>query len=99
MLTSHFILTFAILTFATSIFLMDGKLLLVQLILSLGYFFPTNLLIGLLQIVFLVFVLYRCKKAIDYDLHLVLEKTHQIPRNLTKDGRIGGDFSLFKKQY
>ncbi|MBP1931020.1 hypothetical protein [Ammoniphilus resinae] len=99
MLSTQLILTFAILTFAVAIFLTDGKLFLAQLILSLGYIFTTNLLIGVLQIVFLVFVLYRCKKAIDYDFHLVLEKTHQIPKNLTKDGRIGGDFSLFRKQY
>jgi len=104
MLSAVFII--AVLTSAIALFLLDAKLILAQLLLFLCLFYVNIfnvdflfLLVGAFQLIMAWVVLYKSKKAIDYDYNLVLEKTHKAPRNLTKGGNLGGDFSLFRKNY
>ncbi|HEX7058194.1 MAG TPA: hypothetical protein VF260_13480 [Bacilli bacterium] len=101
---AHAFLILAILTFALAIIALDARILLAQVILFLGYFFLKDstvlfTLAGILQIVLGVFTLYRCKRFIDYDYYLQLEKTRLARPNLTKGGNKGGDFNLFRKPY
>jgi hypothetical protein len=94
------------LTIVFSLLALDARIFLAQVILSFGFFFiketnhnVLNILVISLQVSLLLFTLYRCKKAIDFDYQLVLEKTRLAPKNLTKGGYLGGDFSLFKKPF
>ncbi|QHS23227.1 hypothetical protein GWK91_09810 [Virgibacillus sp. MSP4-1] len=41
------------------------------------------------QILITLFLIYRIKKALDYNYLLVMEKTHQIPRNITRNRNFG----------
>ena len=47
------------------------------------------------QLVFTLYLMYRLKKAIDYNFQLVLEKTHLIDRYFTKTDYSGSKKSFF----
>ncbi|MCC3355512.1 hypothetical protein [Bacillus sp. REN16] len=53
--------------------------------------------LSVLQILVTALVLIRYKKAVDRNYTLILEKTHKIPRNLTKGGDLGSQTSFFEK--
>lgn len=104
MMAHPVIIFVGILTVVFSIFVIDARIFLAQMVFSLIFPFVTNSpvlfnLLNVLQVLLAVYALYRCKKAVDYDYQLVLEKTHKIPQNITKGGYLGGEFSLFKKTY
>lgn len=42
-----------------------------------------------IQLVLILYLLYRMKKAIDYNYTLVLEKTHLAPKYITEGGSTG----------
>jgi hypothetical protein len=90
------ILMIAILTVAVSVILRSYKILIIQLLFFIGLFIFEGsisqsiymLLVGL-QLLLGCFLLYRLKKALDRNYQLVLEKTHKIPRDITRAGKSG----------
>lgn len=95
----------AILTLAFTVGLKTIKVFLLQLILFLllisSYFIDgtsaqyISLFIALIQVAVFLFLLFKVKKAIDYDYTLVIEKTHEVPRRITRDGNLGTRKTFF----
>ena len=104
LLTHQHILLFivAILTFSFTIILRTKRVFLIQLLLFITFYVveqsPQNIfyiLSAVSQLLLGMIVGYRLLKAINYNYTLILEKTHQIPRNHTKDGISGRRSSFF----
>ncbi|WP_249870004.1 hypothetical protein [Oceanobacillus saliphilus] len=86
----------AIMTFALSIVLRSTKFFLTQLALVLVVLILNETAIIVLQFLFTAIqvlltatILYKMKKAIDYNYALILEKTHETPRRITTSGYNG----------
>lgn len=91
----------AIITFVLCIALRSYKFFLAQLSLVIAVFlinefmvYDLSFMLTTIQILFTVTVLYVLKKAVDYNYLLILEKTHQTPRNITKDSYNGSRSSF-----
>nr|WP_304213305.1 hypothetical protein [Fredinandcohnia onubensis] len=95
-----------IITLAFGVILKSKKVFFTQLVFLIGIFLLTDTTLNLLyysslyalQSVISALVLLRYKKAIDRNYKLILEKTHKIPRNLTKGGDLGSQSSFFEKK-
>ena len=68
-------------------------LLLGQLVLLITWVMVSSMSLSFIfiavQILLTIYVLYRMKKAIDYNYGLVQEKIHRAPRNITSSGDNG----------
>ena len=86
-----FILSIVTLTFA--IMLRSWLLFLTQLIVLIASVLLSDMTIAFIfitiQILLTIYLLYRIKQAIDYNYHLVSEKIHRAPRNITATGNDG----------
>lgn len=100
MFQSHSIIMFvAVLAFALAVGLKSVKGFLIQLalfILLVASFIMDGAManisfyiLAVVQTAFAAFMVYRCKKAIDMDYILVLEKTHLIRPKITLNGNAG----------
>ncbi|UJL46692.1 hypothetical protein KFZ58_01665 [Virgibacillus sp. NKC19-16] len=94
-------LILAIISLAGFIILRSAKLFFIQLLLVISIFatelaginvLPTAL--GIIQILLGAFFIFKFIKAIDRNYQLVLEKTHQIPSELTSRGANGTQSSF-----
>src|SRR5690625_3984349 len=92
----------AILSLGFSAILRSNRVFLVQALLFLAMFVLDKIVVDLLfpllaivQIVFTVFLIYRTIKAVYYDYFLIMEKTNQIERQITKDKADGTRSSFF----
>lgn len=92
----------AILSLGFSAILRSKRVFFIQAILFLAMFVFDKMMIDLLylplaivQIVFTVFLIYRTIKAVHYDYFLIMEKTNQIERQITKDKADGTRSSFF----
>jgi len=91
----------AIIAFVLCIVLRSPKFFLAQLFLTLAVFivnkfvmYDLSFIFSTIQILLTIMILYRLKKAIDYNYLLILEKTHQIPRKITVNGYNGKRFTF-----
>ncbi|GAB3057200.1 hypothetical protein [Virgibacillus ainsalahensis] len=98
----RFIFFLAIVTFALSIILRTKKLFFGQLLLFLIIFTINESAIPILyylliavQSILAAAVIYKFKKAVDRNYTLVIEKTHEIPPDLTKGGHDGTQSTFF----
>jgi hypothetical protein len=99
------IMIVSILSVAFTIGLKTLKMFLVELcvllILISSYFIDgalvhiSSLFIAAIQIALFLFFLYKIKRAVYYEYTLVIEKTHEIPRKITKEGNLGTKRSFF----
>jgi uncharacterized membrane protein len=90
-----FFFIMALTTFGgTLLFLKSVQMSLVQLIIILSLYMAQieaiYILVGIVQVLFSLYIFYRLKQAIDYNYVLILEKTHLVERHITKGGRAGG---------
>lgn len=99
----NFIFIAAILTFVMSIMLRAKLVFLVQLLLFISIIIIDKSAVTMLYIPVLIIqvllgatVLFRLKKAFDLTYLLVLEKTHQTKRNITRNSRNGTQNSFFR---
>ncbi|PAV27834.1 hypothetical protein CIL05_20000 [Virgibacillus profundi] len=97
----NFIFIIAILSLVGSIILRSKKVIITQLVLFISIFildkFAENILLiplAIIQLSFGVFILFRLKKAIDRNYLLVMEKTHQLPRNVNSNSSNGSQSSF-----
>lgn len=94
----------AIITLSMGIILKSTKVIFIQIVILLTIFLLKDSIQNIfyiplyaLQIILSALVLIRYKKAVDRNYTLILEKTHKIPRNLTKGGNLGSQTSFFEK--
>lgn len=87
-----FIFFLAVITLALAVMLKSVKAFITQfaLLISLAFLnesmpLAIPILVSIIQLLFSGFVIYRYKKAVDRNYRLILEKTRQIPRELTKN--------------
>ena len=88
----------AIISVVISIILRHKVLLLSQLSSVIAFFIVLSSVslnispfIFLVQIVVSLYGLIQYKKAADYNYQLVMEKTHQSPRTITRNGNFGDE--------
>ncbi|MEH7224919.1 hypothetical protein V7112_14015 [Bacillus sp. JJ1566] len=98
-----FLSVIGIITLAFGIILKSKKVFFFQFVILLVIFLLKDSIQDLLyiplyalQIIVTSVVLIRYKKAVDRNYALILEKTHKIPRNLTKGGSLGSQTSFFE---
>lgn len=95
----QFIFVTAILTLGFSVFVRLPKTFIIEAMILGAVIYSSALpenqvffyLLGFVQFVYILFAIYKFKKAADRDYLLVLEKTHQIPRKLTLGGNFGDE--------
>lgn len=69
------------------------QLILIAGLIGLSYSFAAVVIISVIQIVYSLFLVYRLMQAIHYSYMLVLEKTKQVPTNITqKDSGVRSNF-------
>lgn len=97
-----FFFIIGIITFSISVILRTKKLFLSQLIIFLSIYAIEESLSNILywvlitvQISLGVIIIYGLKKAVHRNYLLILEKTHKIPRDITKGGNLGSQTSFF----
>ncbi|OZU88754.1 hypothetical protein CIL03_10735 [Virgibacillus indicus] len=94
-----FIFYLAILTLAFSVVLRTTKLFIIQLLLFLALGFPAissfTAVFAALQVGLTTVTIYKYLKALDRNYNLVIEKTHEIPPNITSGSQNGSQSSFF----
>lgn len=104
LLNYEFIFILALLSAGAFILLLRAKIMfLVQLIflVTIVLVEPAHIVwvmnvLLVVQLVLTLLVVYRIKKAIDRNYQLVMEKTHAVKRQITKNDYSGGQKSFFR---
>lgn len=94
-----FIFYLAILTFAFSVVLRTAKLFIIQLLLffALGFTGISSFttVFAALQVGLTAVTIYKYLKALDRNYNLVIEKTHEIPPDITSGNQSGSQSTFF----
>lgn len=91
-----FAFTLALIGLGTTLFFFrSGLLFIAQAIIVVAFVFFANLfvialVIGIVELLFIIYLFYRIYLAIDYNYRLVLEKTNQRRPEITKTSYTGG---------
>ncbi len=95
---THFpyIFIIALLTIAALVMLKSPMLLMVQIGLTIVAMLIEQMNLSILSIIgaaiqvgFTLFILYKMKKAAEYNYQLILEKTHEVHRDITRHDYTG----------
>ncbi|WP_188206333.1 hypothetical protein [Alkalibacillus aidingensis] len=90
-INTEFMMIAMIIAVAMSVMLKNLPILGIQGILATAFYFsfPSLTLLTILQFIFSAFIFYRLTRALEYNYHLILEKTHQEERYYTRGGSSG----------
>ncbi|MUV37735.1 hypothetical protein JNUCC1_01541 [Lentibacillus sp. JNUCC-1] len=84
-----FVLAFAVMLKSVKAILLELLLVVVMIGIQITAMPMLYTIIGAVQVLVGLYILYRFFKALNYNYQLILEKTHQTPLNITDHGQNG----------